>query len=225
MTGEQIADGHPPFALHHLDEVDIHPIQMRSIGLTNPRLDHGRFCTLRPGESAFDATRGCSTPSAPQIPFRDQEEEQMQQNVMTRTLVSAATVLVIAAGSLASAGVSFAAPAPGSKPAVSPEGVAPLAVENLGLSVPEAMKVQDWLKQWWSYTGEINGQLDTESWKAFQRFLAAYWSYPGEINGTVGSDTVKALQRMLKVQCGYTGKIDGVAGPDTRAAFKRFANN
>ncbi|MGW2706691.1 peptidoglycan-binding domain-containing protein [Streptomyces sp. NPDC001340] len=148
----------------------------------------------------------------------------MQQNVLTKALVSAATVFVIAAGSLASAGVSFAAPVPDSKPTASPESVAPLAVENLGLSVPEAKKVQDWLKQWWGYTGEINGQLDTASWKAFQRFLAAYWSYPGEINGKVGSDTVQALQRMLKVQCGYTGKIDGVAGPDTRAAFKRFAD-
>ncbi|MGW7557010.1 peptidoglycan-binding domain-containing protein, partial [Streptomyces rimosus] len=73
-----------------------------------------------------------------------------------------------------------------------------LAVNNLGLSVAEAKKVQRWLKTYWGYTGAIDGK--------------------------VGSGTVKALQRLLKHSWGYTGQIDGEAGKGTKAAFRRFAN-
>ncbi|MYR95417.1 peptidoglycan-binding protein [Streptomyces sp. SID8374] len=143
---------------------------------------------------------------------------------MTRTFVSVATAAGIAAGTLGAAGTSFAAtPAQQSAPAVSAEAVAPLAVVNLGLSTAQAKKVQGWLKRSYGYTGAIDGQLGTNSWKAFQRFLR-HWGYDGAIDGVVGSGTVKALQRSLKNQYGYTGAIDGIAGPGTQAAFKRLAD-
>ncbi len=144
----------------------------------------------------------------------------MRPNVWTRTLVSVSAVLGLAAGSLATAGASFAAS--DTKPAVSSE-VSVLAVNNLGLTAAEAKKVQGWLKQYWGYTGAIDGQLGTNSWKAFQRCLKQYWGYTGAIDGIVGSGTIKALQRLLQ-HWGYNGAIDGIAGPGTRAAFKNFAN-
>ncbi|MFE5894028.1 peptidoglycan-binding protein [Streptomyces sp. NPDC002285] len=145
----------------------------------------------------------------------------MRPNVWTRTLVSVSAVIGLAAGSLATAGTSFAAP--DTQPAVSSE-VSVLAVNNLGLTAAEAKKVQGWLKQYWGYTGAIDGQLGTNSWKAFQRCLKEYWGYTGAIDGIVGSGTIKALQRLLQ-HYGYTGAIDGIAGSGTRAAFKNFANS
>jgi hypothetical protein len=99
----------------------------------------------------------------------------------------------------------FAASAPTSKPAASSEAVVPLAVVNLGLSTAQARNVQCWLKANWGYTGALDGQLGTNSWKAFQRNLRTYWGYTGAIDGIVGSGTVKALQRLLKDSWGYTG--------------------
>ncbi|MEU3148417.1 MULTISPECIES: peptidoglycan-binding protein [unclassified Streptomyces] len=143
---------------------------------------------------------------------------------MTKALVSVTTAVGIAAGGLATAGTSFAAPAQDTKAVASAEAVAPLAVVNLGLSTAEAKKVQDWLRTYWGYTGARDGQLGTNSWKAFQRGLRAYWGYNDAIDGIVGPNTVKALQRLLKAHWGYTGAIDGIAGSGTQAAFKRFAN-
>lgn len=65
--------------------------------------------------------------------------------------------------------------------------------------------------------------VDTESWKALQRFLQQYWGYLGAIDGIVSTETIKALQHRLTAHEGYTGAIDGIAGPSTREAFKRFA--
>ena len=70
----------------------------------------------------------------------------MRPNVWTRTLVSVTAVVGLAAGSLATAGTSFAAP--DTQPAVSSE-VSVLAVNNLGLTSAEAKKVQSWLKEYW----------------------------------------------------------------------------
>jgi lysozyme family protein len=138
--------------------------------------------------------------------------------VFTKALASAALVLGITAGTVATAATSFAAPAP----AVS---VSPQAVVNLGLSTQQAKNVQCWLRTFWSYTDSIDGQLGPNSWKAFQRNLKADWGYTGGIDGVVGSGTVSALQRLLKNGgWGYTGAIDGQAGAGTQAAFKRFAN-
>lgn len=143
---------------------------------------------------------------------------------MTRTLVSAATAVGIAAGTLAGAGASFATTPAQQAPAVSAQQVAPLAVVNLGLSNAQAKEVQRWLKRSWNYTGTIDGQLGPNSWKAFQRFLKSAAGYNDSIDGIVGPNTIKALQYWLKRAYGYTGAIDGIAGPGTQAAFKRFAD-
>lgn len=119
---------------------------------------------------------------------------------------------------------SFAASAPAAQPlAVSSTVVAPQAVVNLGLSNRQAKNVQCWLRNHWGYTGQIDGLLGTNSWKAEQRGLRTYWGYTGQIDGIVGTDTRKALQRSL-VGWGYSGAIDGDFGPESQAAFKRFAN-
>jgi peptidoglycan hydrolase-like protein with peptidoglycan-binding domain len=73
------------------------------------------------------------------------------------------------------------------------------------------------------HTGELDGQLGTNSWKAFQRNLKTYYGYTGSIDGDPGVNTIKALQRLLKLH-GYTGAIDGDAGTGTRAAFKNFSD-
>jgi lysozyme family protein len=138
---------------------------------------------------------------------------------MTRTLVSVATAVGIAAGSLAAAGTGFAAPAQDTKAVASAEAVTPLEVNNLGLNEQQASNVQRWLQV------AVDGKLGTESWMAYQRYLAEYRGYTGPIDGKVGTGTVKALQRQLQDGWGYNGAIDGDAGPETQAAFRYFADN
>ncbi|MGC9541701.1 peptidoglycan-binding domain-containing protein [Streptomyces sp. UG1] len=145
----------------------------------------------------------------------------MRANALTRTVVSLTAVIGLAAGSLATAGASFAAQ--DTKPAASSE-VTILAVNNLGLTNAEAKKVQRVLKQHWGYRGSIDGLLGTNSWKAMQKWLTN-WGYPSnQIDGIVGPNTIKALQKWLKARYGYNGAIDGIAGSKTKAAFKRMAN-
>ncbi|MDK1473480.1 peptidoglycan-binding protein [Streptomyces sp. 549] len=148
----------------------------------------------------------------------------MRSNLLAKSLVSVTAVVGLTAGSLAGAGTALAAPQKAAQPPVSSEAVAPQAVVNLGLSAAQARNVQRWLTRHWGYTGAIDGQLGTNSWKAFQRNLRTHWGYTGAIDGVVGSGTVSALQRLLKAGWGYTGAIDGIAGSGTQAAFKRFAN-
>ncbi|MFJ7064710.1 peptidoglycan-binding protein [Streptomyces sp. NPDC101115] len=148
----------------------------------------------------------------------------MRPSILTRSIVSVTAVVGLAAGTLATAGTSFAASAPASQlAAVSAGGFGTLATYNFGLSGAQASRVQDWL-QAWGYTGALDGQLGTNSWKAFQKCLAAHWAYTDPIDGIPGTDTVKALQRMLKAKWGYTGAIDGIAGDGTKAALKRLAD-
>ncbi|CAL9547960.1 peptidoglycan-binding domain-containing protein [Streptomyces sp. enrichment culture] len=143
---------------------------------------------------------------------------------LTTTFVSLATAVGIAAGGLATAGTAMAAPTSIPQQAASAEAVAPLAVNNLGLSIAEAKRIQQYGDDRWGYTGPIDGLLGTESWKALQRWLKASWEYNDSIDGIVGPNTVKALQRYLKDRFEYTGAIDGIAGSGTKAAFKRMAN-
>ncbi|MEW2072005.1 hypothetical protein, partial [Streptomyces sp. NPDC007346] len=121
----------------------------------------------------------------------------MRSNVLLKTLVSVTTAVGIAAGGLAAAGTASAAPVSAEKASVSAE-VAPLAVVNLGLSTTQARYVQCYLKKNWSYTGALDGQLGTNSWKAMQRRLAHNQGYTGAIDGIVGSGTISALQRLLR---------------------------
>ncbi|MCX5050147.1 MULTISPECIES: peptidoglycan-binding domain-containing protein [unclassified Streptomyces] len=146
----------------------------------------------------------------------------MRSNALARTLVSAAAVIGLAAGGLATAGTSFAASAPGA----GAQSASILATQNFGLSSQQAKNVQCFMRGApASYTGGIDGQLGTNSWKAMQRHLKAYWNYTDSIDGDPGPNTVKALQRMLAFGWGYTDRIDGDPGTNTRAAFKRFAND
>ena len=138
-------------------------------------------------------------------------------------MLVSATVLVSVVPAAQAAPANIASSVPISAPAESIE-VSPLATQNFGLTSAEAKNVQRWLKTYWDYTGAIDGELGTNSWKAFQRCLKTYWGYTGAIDGDPGSNTIKALQRLLKSSWGYTGAIDGDAGSGTRAAFKRFAN-
>ncbi|MFF2373943.1 peptidoglycan-binding protein [Streptomyces xiamenensis] len=147
----------------------------------------------------------------------------MRSKSMARTLVTATVICAVGAGGLVTAGTAVAAPS-GKQQVVASESVAPLAVVNLGLTSAEAQKLQRWLKTYFGYTGAIDGQMGTESWKALQRFLRQSSGYTDAIDGIVGPNTVKALQRWLKSAWGYTGAIDGIAGSGTQAAFKRFAN-
>ncbi|MFG3406329.1 peptidoglycan-binding protein [Streptomyces sp. NPDC048142] len=146
----------------------------------------------------------------------------MRQKTMARTLVSLTAAVGIAAGGLAGAGTAFAAPVQKAPSAVSAD-VGALAVVNLGLSKAQAQNVQRSLKSRWQYSGSIDGQLGTNSWKAMQRFLRSNHGYRDSIDGIVGPNTVKALQRFLKEFYGYRDSIDGVAGPNTKAAFKRMS--
>ncbi|MFF7282054.1 peptidoglycan-binding protein [Streptomyces griseorubiginosus] len=143
---------------------------------------------------------------------------------LTRTLVGATAAVGILAGSLASAGSGFAATEVATKPAVSTRAVSPLAVD-LGLTQTEVRWLQCWLMDHWDFPGPIDGQFNTETWKALQRFLQAEWGYTGPIDGIFGSGIVRSLQRFLKAEHGYAGAIDGVWGPAAQAAMKRFARS
>ncbi|MFJ1975452.1 peptidoglycan-binding protein [Streptomyces sp. NPDC087903] len=140
---------------------------------------------------------------------------------LTRTLVSAAVVIGISAGSLAGASAGFAASQPTAKPAARAQGVSVLAVNNLGLNTTQAKHWQCWLRGWGFNPGTIDGQLGTSSWKAAQSFFNYYGEYVDGrlvVDGVVGTSTIKALQNWLGVG------IDGVAGSQTRAAFASFNN-
>ncbi|MCX4882708.1 peptidoglycan-binding domain-containing protein [Streptomyces sp. NBC_00847] len=146
----------------------------------------------------------------------------MRSNALARTLVSAAAVIGLAAGGLATTGTSFAASAPGA----GARSASILATQNFGLSSQQAKNMQCFLRTApASYTGAIDGQLGTNSWKAFQRWLREYWDYNDSIDGDPGPNTIRALQRELAFGWGYTGAIDGIAGSGTKAAFKRLAND
>ncbi|MFF3736024.1 peptidoglycan-binding protein [Streptomyces sp. NPDC002566] len=143
--------------------------------------------------------------------------------LLTRTIVTLTAAAGLAAGSLTGASAGFAATAPAAHPAATSRTAVPFATVNLGLNATQAGYVQCWLKANWGYTGRIDGELGTNSWKAFQRNLRTHWGYTGAIDGEVGGGTVSALQRLLR-NWGYTGAIDGIAGSGTQAAFKQFAD-
>ncbi|MFE0691866.1 peptidoglycan-binding protein [Streptomyces xiamenensis] len=137
---------------------------------------------------------------------------------LTKTLVTFTALAAISGGSL-----SAAVAAPAENRAVAGDSIAPLAVNNLGLTVDEAKHIQRVLTDHYGYTGPIDGLLGIDSWKGMQRFLAKSYGYDDAIDGIVGPNTIKALQRYLASRYAYTGAIDGIAGPATTAAFKRMA--
>ncbi|KMS73592.1 hypothetical protein ACM01_17770 [Streptomyces viridochromogenes] len=87
---------------------------------------------------------------------------------LTKALVSVTTAVGIGAGGLATAGTAMAAPAPAQQQAASAKAVAPLAVQNLGLTQAEARNVQRWLATHWGYTGAIDGIAGSGTKAAFK---------------------------------------------------------
>jgi lysozyme family protein len=151
----------------------------------------------------------------------DREEETMRSS-LARALVATSAIVGIAAGGLAGASASVAASQPVTKPAVSSQRVAPLAVNNLGLNTARAKNWQSCLNAWGFNAGTEDGQLGTNSWKAAQRMLNAWGYNAGTEDGIVGTNTIRALQKFLNAVGENAGTADGIAGPQTRAAFWNY---
>lgn len=91
----------------------------------------------------------------------------MRSHALARTLVSAAAVIGLAAGGLATAGTSFAAPAQTARTG----SVSILATHNFGLSSQQAKNVQCFMRGApASYTGAIDGDPGPNTQAAFKRF-------------------------------------------------------
>ncbi|WP_316781017.1 peptidoglycan-binding domain-containing protein [Streptomyces sasae] len=139
---------------------------------------------------------------------------------LARALVAATAVVGIAAGGLAGASASVAAPQQATKPAVSSRQI--LAVNNLGLDTARAKNWQSCLNAWHFNAGNEDGQLGTNSWMAAQRMLNAWGYNAGDVDGIVGPNTITALQKFLNAVGENAGTPDGIAGPQTRAAFWNY---
>jgi peptidoglycan hydrolase-like protein with peptidoglycan-binding domain len=98
------------------------------------------------------------------------------------------------------------------------------AVDNLGLGISEGKSVQCYVRGAGYSPGTIDGQLGSDSWAAWQRFLNALKSNAGTVDGEVGPNTIRALQRFLNYLGYDTGGVDGVAGTKTKAAWKSFSH-
>lgn len=148
----------------------------------------------------------------------------MKSRTSMRALVSAAALVAVAAGGLATADAGYAAPAPVAAGAVAGSAVAaPQVVNNLGLSTAQAKNWQSWLKETDYYSGPIDGQLGTASWMAAQELWNHMGLKAGTVDGIVGTNTVKALQRYLN-GFGYGLTVDGIAGTKTVNAFRAFCS-
>lgn len=67
----------------------------------------------------------------------------------------------------------------------------------------------------------VNGQMDRNTWKAWQVVLKDDWGYRGIIDGRPGKMTWSAIQRS-GVKYGYSkSAIDGIPGPNTRRAVQK----
>ncbi|ELP61652.1 peptidoglycan-binding domain-containing protein [Streptomyces turgidiscabies] len=141
---------------------------------------------------------------------------------LVRALVTTSAVVGIAAGGLAGATASVAAPQQATKPAVSSPHAAILAVNNLGLDTARARNWQSCLNAWGFNAGAEDGQLGTNSWKAAQRMLNAWGYNAGTVDGAVGPNTITALQKFLNAVGYNAGTPDGIAGPQTRNAFWNY---
>ena len=151
------------------------------------------------------------------------------RRAVTRAVVSATAILTIAAGSLlgsgAGAGFAAAQPATAEAPTASSGGGASVLLsENFGLTIPEGMSVQCFVRDRGFNPGAIDGVLGANSWRAWQGYLNRRGYNAGAVDGIPGPNTVRALQRFLVHDYHLdTGGIDGIAGTRTRAAWKTFA--
>lgn len=107
----------------------------------------------------------------------------MRPHIMKRTAVSIVAAAGIAAGSLAGATVSTAAPdTPVRQAAVTGEA-GTLAVYDFGLSDSQAEGIQRRPAARWDYNDLIDGDLGSNGRKAFQRHLKADWGYGDSVDG------------------------------------------
>ncbi|MCC2274374.1 peptidoglycan-binding protein [Streptomyces sp. ET3-23] len=134
--------------------------------------------------------------------------------------LTAAGLVLGLTGTLAGATTATAAPAQ----QLSTRTVTIQAVNNLGLNTSEAKSVQCYVRDSGYDPGTIDGQLGSNSWRAWQNLLNADGFNAGTADGIVGPNTISGLQRFLASFGLDTGGIDGVAGPKTRAAWASFAN-
>ncbi|MEU6061882.1 peptidoglycan-binding domain-containing protein [Streptomyces sp. NPDC047097] len=140
------------------------------------------------------------------------------RSIVTRALVSATAVVGLAAGGLAGASTSSAAPAPDARPAAVTQDVS-AQYDNLGLNTQRAKNWQNWLKDRGQNPGTVDGKLGTASWKAAQR----EFGFTGkDVDGIVGPKTIKGLQKHLNYWADAELAVDGEFGPATKKAFWDF---
>ncbi|WP_043262914.1 hypothetical protein [Streptomyces sp. CT34] len=134
--------------------------------------------------------------------------------------LTAAGLVLGLTGTLAGATTATAAPAQ----QVPTRTVTIQAVNNLGLTTDEAKSVQCYVRDAGFNPGAVDGQLGSNSWKAWQGFLNNRGFHAGTADGIVGPNTIRGLQSFL-VYLGYdTGGVDGIAGTRTRAAWQAFSH-
>ncbi|WP_151483365.1 peptidoglycan-binding domain-containing protein [Streptomyces albicerus] len=115
----------------------------------------------------------------------------------------------------------MAAPTPAQQQAVTGE-VGTLAVVNLGLNTTRAKHWQCFMQEIGYYSGPIDGQLGTNSWKAAQEMFNDLGLGAGTVDGIVGPNTISALQKYLNRYASAGLTITGIAGPKTQDAFWDF---
>lgn len=173
--------------------------------------------TLTTGTTRSQTADG-SVVAVPVIPVLGKTH--MTSNTLTKALLGTLTAAALSIGTLAGATTATAAPAQ----QVPTQTVTIQAVNNLGLTTTEAKSVQCYVRDAGFSPGAIDGQLGSNSWKAWQRFLNDRGFNAGTVDGSVGPNTIRGLQRFL-TYIGYdTGGIDGIAGTKTRAAWKAFSH-
>lgn len=102
-------------------------------------------------------------------------------------------------------------------------GLPKTATEDDGEPGPVFYKrMQNWLRITEGYTGPIDGDPGTNTYKALQSAMRAY-AYTGPVDGVMGTNSWKAVQR-LAAKWGYDGPIDGAMGANSWRGFAKFLN-
>jgi hypothetical protein len=106
-------------------------------------------------------------------------------------------------------GGSFAAAAPASARVITSYCQSQLNITQTGNTAGLACQMQAGPASVGGYTYDIDGDMQTNSWKGMQKWLHdAGYGYYGPQDGVPGTNTYKAMQRFA-AQYGYTGPIDG----------------
>jgi peptidoglycan hydrolase-like protein with peptidoglycan-binding domain len=151
-----------------------------------------------------------------------QGEQRMAPQKLRKALIGTLTAAALGLGTVAGATAATAAPVQ-QVPARTAIAQA-AAYQNFGLNTAEAKSVQCYVRDAGYNPGTIDGQLGTNSWKAWQGFLNALGYNAGTVDGDPGPNTIKALQRFLNYVGYDTGGVDGDFGSKTTAAWIAFSN-